>query len=121
MMTKLTAVLAVLLAATPALANQTHRYTATCYLESAGTLYRDECVVIDTRTSDGALHARNIFSNRFGLTIKGRFKQGVGYVTWDSHNQREYKWEYKVGRVEGSDNPYSYVMPGILVENIPWD
>jgi hypothetical protein len=41
-------------------------------------------------------------------------------MTWDSHNKYEYKWEYKVGVVDGA-NAWTYVMPGILVENISWD
>ncbi len=106
------------LSANPALANQPIRYTATCYLEAEnGSTYTDECVVIETRTASGGLNTRNIFSNRFGLTVKGSFREGLGYMTWDSHNKYEYKWEYKPGRITGS----SYVMPGVSVENLSWD
>ena len=66
------------------------------------------------------LRTRNIFSNRFGLTIKGRFDKEKGYMTWDSHNKYEYKWEYKVG---GNNDlgAWTYVMPGFLVQNVSWD
>ena len=43
-----------------------------------------------------------------------------GFVTWDSHNKFEYKWEYKVGGVNGT-GAKTYVMPGFLVENVSWD
>lgn len=41
-------------------------------------------------------------------------------MTWDSHNQFEYKWEYKVAgnQVLGA---WTLVMPGFLVQNISWD
>jgi hypothetical protein len=38
------------------------------------------------------------------------------YLTWDNYNKREYKWDYQVG-----GNGWSYVMPGVLLENISWD
>jgi len=37
-------------------------------------------------------------------------------MTWDSHNKYEYKWDYKV-----AGSGWTYVMPGVLVENISWD
>lgn len=102
----------------PALADQPIRYTATCYLEAGnGATYSDECVVIETRTASGGLNTRNIFSNRLGLTVRGRFREGLGYMTWDSHNKFEYKWDYKPGKITGS----SYIMPGVSVENLSWD
>lgn len=117
---KTLALLAAFVAISPlsALASPATRYTAPCYLEpGSGITYQDECVVIETRTGKGFLNTRNIFSNRFGLTVKGRFREGVGYVTWDSHNDYEYKWEYEVGRIPGT----SYVMPRFSVEGLPWD
>jgi hypothetical protein len=99
------------------------RYETTCYLESPDAYLIDNCVVIETREDSGALRTRNIFSNRFGLTIKSRFDEKKGFVTWDSHNQFEYKWEYKVGQITGAGGitAYSYVMPGLLLENVSWD
>jgi hypothetical protein len=96
------------------------RYTTPCALETKDEFQLDECVVIETRESNGALRTRNIFSNRFQLTIKSRFDDEKGFVTWDSHNKFEYKFDYKVGGVEGTQ-PWSYVMPGFLLENVSWD
>ena len=92
------------------------RYETPCALEYNNEFQVDNCVVIETRETGGALRTRNIFSNKFGLTIKGRFDKEKGYMTWDSHNKFEYKWDYKVG---GSS--WTYVMPGLLLENISWD
>ena len=91
-------------------------YETPCILETGLQTYEDVCKVIETRETGGALRTRNIFSNKWKLTIKGRFDKTLGYMTWDSHNKREYKWEYKVG---GSG--WTYVMPGVLLENISWD
>lgn len=114
-------VLAALLFSSPAFAQETQtyrpfRYETACGIEKDDQFYDDTCVVIETRESNGALRTRNIFSNRFALTIKSRFDKEKGFVTWDSHNKYEYKWEYKLG---GSG--WSYVMPGVLVENVSWD
>jgi hypothetical protein len=92
------------------------RYETPCGIETKDTFFEDTCVVIETRESSGALRTRNVFSNKFALTIKSRFDKEKGFVTWDSHNKYEYKWEYKVG---GSG--WTYVMPGVLVENVSWD
>lgn len=116
--------LAVLLFSTPVFSQtapkpKTYRpfvYETNCILESGIQTYEDVCKIVETRESGGALRTRNIFSNKFGLTIKGRFDKEKGYMTWDSYNKFEYKWDYKVG---GSG--WSYVMPGVLVENISWD
>lgn len=99
------------------------RYETTCYLESPDAYLIDNCVVIETREDSGALRTRNIFSNRFGLTIKSRFDEKKGFVTWDSHNQFEYKWEYKVGQITGAGGTtaYTYVMPGFLLHGVSWD
>lgn len=92
------------------------RYETPCGIETKDAFFDDTCVVIETRESTGALRTRNIFSNKFALTIKGRFDKEKGYMTWDSHNKYEYKFNYKVG-----GTGWTYVMPGFLVENISWD
>jgi len=96
------------------------RYETPCMIEQGLATYPDVCVVIETREKGGALRTRNIFSNKHGLTIKSRFDKEKGYVTWDSYNKFEYKWEYKIG---GSADPgaWTYVMPGFLVQNVSWD
>jgi hypothetical protein len=96
------------------------RYETSCALETKQEFEMDECVVIETREKGGALRTRNIYSNRFKLTIKGRFDKEKGYMTWDSHNKYEYKWEYKVGGVDGL-GAWTYVMPGVLLQNVSWD
>ncbi len=96
------------------------RYETPCALETNQEFEMDECVVIETRENSGALRTRNIYSNRFQLTIKGRFDKEKGYMTWDSHNKYEYKWEYKVGGVDGL-GAWTYVMPGVLLQNVSWD
>ncbi len=116
--------LSALLFATPSFAQATSyrpfRYETPCALESKNEFLPDNCVVIETREPGGALRTRNIYSNRFGLTIKGRFDKEKGYMTWDSHNQYEYKWEYKVGGVDGL-GAWVLVMPGFYVQNISFD
>ena len=92
------------------------RYETPCMLETGIQTYPDTCVVIETREKSGALRTRNIFSNKFGLTIKGRFDKEKGYMTWDSHNKFEYKWDYKP-----AGTGWTYVMPGFLLENVSWD
>ena len=99
---------------------QPFTYETPCALESSGEFAVDTCKVIETREKGGALKTRNIYSNRFGLTVKGRFDKKKGYMTWDSHNKFEYKWEYKVGGVDGM-GAWTYVMPGVLVQNVSWD
>ena len=96
------------------------RYETPCLLEAGIQTYPDVCVVIETRETGGALRTRNIFSNKHGLTIKGRFDKEKGYMTWDSHNKFEYKWEYKVGGNQDI-GAWTYVMPGFLVQNVSWD
>jgi hypothetical protein len=121
-------VLAALLFSAPVFAQekQTYRpfrYETACGIESKNEFFEDNCVVIETRESNGALRTRNIYSNKFALTIKGRFDKEKGYMTWDSHNKYEYKWEYKVGGTGGSDGlgAWTYVMPGFLLQNVSWD
>ena len=118
-------ILASLFIASPAFAQEAQtyrpfRYTTPCALETKTEFMMDDCVVVETREKGGALRTRNIFSNRFKLTIKGRFDKEKGYMTWDSHNKYEYKWEYKVGSVD-SLGAYTYVMPGFLLQNVSWD
>ena len=96
------------------------RYETPCMLEAGLATYPDTCVVVETREKGGALRTRNIFSNKHGLAIKGRFDKEKGYMTWDSHNKYEYKWEYKVGGVN-DPGAWTYVMPGFLVQNVSWD
>jgi len=96
------------------------RYETPCALETKQEFEMDECTVIETRESNGALRTRNIYSNRFKLTIKGRFDKEKGYMTWDSHNKYEYKWEYKVGGIN-QEGAWSMVMPGFLLQNVSWD
>jgi len=126
-MKKLLALAAVLIAAAPAVAQeqQTYRpfaYETPCILEAGIQTYPDVCKVVETREKSGALRTRNIFSNKFGLTIKGRFDKEKGYMTWDSHNKYEYKWDYKVGGVSSDGlGAWTYVMPGFLLQNVSWD
>jgi len=99
---------------------QPFRYETSCALINQGEPMTDLCVVIETREKGGALRTRNIFSNRFGLTIKSWFDKKDGFMTWDSHNKFAYKWEYKIGSV-GELGTWSNVMPGFYVQNVSWD
>ena len=99
---------------------QPFRYETSCALMYEGNPMTDLCVVIETREKGGALRTRNIFSNRFSLTIKGRFDKEKGYMTWDSHNKYEYKWDYKIGQVGELCN-WSEVMPSFYLQNVSWD
>lgn len=94
-------------------------YETPCVLEYQDQMYSDTCKVIETRETGGALRTRNIFSNKFRLTIKGRFDKTQGYMTWDSHNKREYKWDYKVNTTQ--EGGWTYVMPGFMLQNVSWD
>ena len=96
------------------------RYETPCALEYNNEFQVDNCVVIETRETGGALRTRAIFSNRFKLTIKSYFDPVKGFMTWDSHNKFAYKYEYKVGGVDGL-GAWSYVMPGFLLQNVSWD
>lgn len=109
-----------LLMPTTALAGPAFKYQTNCYLENKQEYLEDVCTVVETREKGGALKTRNIYSNKFQLTIKSRFDKEKGFVTWDSHNKFEYKWDYKLGSV-GNQQPHTYVMPGILLENVSWD
>lgn len=95
-------------------------YESPCALEHKDEFSMDTCKVVETREKGGALRTRNIYSNRFGLTIKSWFDKEKGFMTWDSHNKFEYKWEYKVGGVDGM-GAWTMVMPGVLVQNVSWE
>lgn len=112
--------LASLLFTSPALAAPTFRYETPCALENNDGVLMDTCVVIETRENNGALRTRNIFSNRFGLTVKSWFDDRDGFMTWDSYNNFSYKWEYKIGRVNGTQG-WSMVMPGVYLQSVSWD
>jgi hypothetical protein len=94
------------------------KFRANCFVETPTQLVSVDCTVVETREPSGALKTRSIYSNRLGLTIKSRFDSVKGFVTWDSHNKFEYKWEYKV-KDDGSG--YTYIMPGFLIDSISWD
>jgi hypothetical protein len=95
-------------------------YTTPCAVETPSQFVSDVCTVVETRETGGALRSRNIYSNRFKLTIKSWFDKKRGFMTWDSHNKFEYKWEYKVGSVDGM-SAWTSVMPGVFVQNVSWD
>lgn len=95
-------------------------YETPCVLEVGVQTYPDVCKIVETREHGGALRTRNIYSNKHRLTIKGRFDKVKGYMTWDSHNKFEYKWEYKIGGNQ-ENGAWTYVMPGFLVQNVSWD
>jgi len=111
---------ALLLSASPVFAYSTFEYETPCALQSGGQEVIDVCKVVETREKGGALRTRNIFSNAWGLTIKSRFDKVKGFVTWDSYNKFEYKWDYKIKGVEDNGN-WSEVMPGVLLQNVSWD
>lgn len=103
----------------PALANPVFKYTTPCVLESSNTISEDVCTVVETRQKTGTLKTRNIYSNKFKVTIKSRMDPEKGLLTWDSHNKYEYKWEYKPGSHKSTD-PYTYVMPGVMLQSVSW-
>ncbi len=99
----------------PAFAGPAFKYQTVCYLETQEQLIQDNCTVVETREKGGALKTRNIYSNKFSLTVKSWFDKQEGFMTWDSHNKFNYKWEYKANQVG------SYVMPGFIVQDVSWD
>ena len=112
--------LAALLCASPVLAqSRPFTYETPCALESKDEFQMDTCKVVETREKNGTLRSRNIFSNRFGLTIKMRWN-GKKYIQTDSHNKFEYSWEYKNGGVDGL-GAWTVVMPGFYLQNVSWD
>lgn len=118
-MTRIIAPLAAIVMALPAWASpEPFRYTTKCLLINGGT-YEDTCTVLETRDPDGGLKTRNVFSNKFALTVKSRFDQEDKLMTWDSHNKREYPWEYSALQVKG--NVFSQVMPGFYLDDLSWE
>ena len=79
--------LSIVFSAVPALATPESQlrpftYQTDCILEvKTKEVYREDvCTVVETRLKGGALNTRNIYSNKFGLTIKGRFDKEKGYI-----------------------------------------
>jgi len=99
---------------------RTFTYETPCALDVSLQTQFDTCKVVETRETGGALRTRNIFSNRFGLTIKSWFDKEKGFMTWDSHNKFAYKWQYRVSGV-ADQGSWSMVMPGFLLQNVSWD
>jgi len=99
---------------------RTFTYETPCGLDVSLQTQFDTCKVVETRETGGSLRTRNIYSNRFGLTIKSWFDKKKGFMTWDSHNKFAYKWQYKVSGV-ADQGAWSMVMPGFLLQNVSWD
>lgn len=95
-------------------------YETPCALKNKDEFIIDTCKVVETREKGGALRTRNIFSNGLKLTIKGWFDKEKGYIQTDSHNKFTYKWEYKVGEVDGP-SAWTMIMPGVLLKEVSWD
>ena len=92
------------------------KYQTPCILESQNVLTEDICTVVEVREKGGALKSRNIYSNKFSLTIRSYFNKDKELVTWDSSNKIEYFWEYKLDPVKGT-----LVMPGVYLKEVSWD
>ena len=92
------------------------KYQTTCTLESNSVLTEDVCTVVEVREKGGTLKSRNIYSNKFSLTIKSYFNKEKGFMTWDSFNKIEYPWEYKIDPLKGT-----LVMPGVYLKEVSWD
>lgn len=118
-MKKLLALAAILFTAPSYAQSAPFVYETTCALEHQKQFLKDTCKVIETRESTGALRSRNVFSNKFGLTVKLRWN-GEKFVTWDSHNKFEYEWEYKRDQVDGL-GIWTKIMPSFYLENVSWD
>lgn len=104
-----------LLLPAPALAAP-FKYQTPCILDSQNVLTEDVCTVVEVREKGGALKSRNIYSNKFALTIKSYFNKDKELVTWDSSNKIEYFWVYKMDPLKGS-----LVMPGVYLKEVSWD
>ncbi len=72
------------------------KYQTPCILESQNVLTEDICTVVEVREKGGALKSRNIYSNKFSLTIKSYFSKEKRFMNWDSFNKIEYPWQYKI-------------------------
>ena len=107
--------LLLLLLPAPALAAP-FKYQTTCTLESNNVLTEDVCTVVEVREKGGALKSRNIYSNKFSLTVKMTYNKEKGFMTWDSFNKIEYPWEYKLDPLKGT-----LVMPGVYLKEVSWD
>ena len=92
------------------------KYQTTCTLESQNTLTEDVCTVVEVREKGGLLKSRNIYSNKFSLTVKMTHNKEKGFLTWDSFNKMEYSWKYKVDASKGT-----LVMPGLYLKEVSWD
>ena len=92
------------------------KYQTTCTLESQNVLTEDVCTVVEVREKGGLLKSRNIYSNKFSLTVKMTYNKEKGFITWDSFNKMEYSWEYKVDATKGT-----LVMPGLYLKEVSWD
>ena len=95
-------------------------YETPCALETKNEFQIDTCKVVETRETGGALRTRAIFSNRFSLSIKSYVDKQKGFMTYDSYNKFAYKWDYKVGGVDGL-GVWTQVMPGFYLQNVSWD
>lgn len=95
-------------------------YETPCALENKNEFQIDTCKVVETRETGGALRTRAIFSNRFSLSIKSYVDKQKGFMTYDSYNKFAYKWDYKVGGVDGL-GAWTVVMPGFYLQNVSWD
>jgi hypothetical protein len=89
-----------------------YRYTEECWVMGKPST----CVVIDTRTKDGFLNTRNIFNNEYSYTMKQYWREGAGFVTWDSQSNRAYKYPY-----EAVADYTSRVSPHLIIKNVSWD
>jgi len=105
-----------LLIPAPVFAGQPFKYQTSCRLESQNVVMEDICTVVEVREKGGALKSRNIYSNKFALTIKSYFNKDKELVTWDSSNKIEYFWVYKIDPVKGT-----LVMPGVYLKEVSWD
>jgi hypothetical protein len=92
------------------------KYQTPCILDSQNVLTEDICTVVEVREKGGALKSRNIYSNKFALTIKSYFNKDKELVTWDSSNKIEYFWQYKLDPLKGT-----LVMPGVYLKEVSWD
>jgi len=92
------------------------KYQTTCILDSHNVVTEDVCTVVEVREKGGALKSRNIYSNKFALTIKSYFNKDKQFMTWDSSNKIEYPWEYKMDSLKGT-----LVMPGVYLKEVSWD
>jgi hypothetical protein len=100
---------------------QAFKYKTPCILDSQGVVTTDLCTVVETREDSGALRTRNIFSNKFRLTVKSRFDKVLGFRTWDNFNNFEYSYPYKVKKFDGIEETYTEVSPGLSLESVSWD